>query len=423
MADRLPPLVVFGDDWGRHVSTMQHVHRRLLGAERIIWVNAVNHRVPRLTWYDARRAASKAWQMARGAVATPAAAATPTDTRSSAAPGPAATGAVLPDAVIAPRILPWHNHARVRHLNARLLARDIGRALARVAPGERPLLVSGSPVIVDLLDVLPVRAVCYFCMDDYAHLQGVDASLLMPLEREWIPKVDGLVATAASLVADKRPPSGVAWQLPQGVNYEHFAVPQPMPAEMRDLPRPIVGFAGQLGDACDMPLLRELALAIAPASLVFVGPVASSTEALSGLSNVHYLGAKPYATLPAYVQHFDVGIIPYVHNAWTRAVDPLKLLEYCAAGVPVVATALPEVKKYAAHVAVADSTATMIAMVQEALRVGASAGRAERQALARANTWEARAEQYVDHLREIVAVGDARRLTGAAGTPADRRPT
>jgi glycosyltransferase involved in cell wall biosynthesis len=321
--------------------------------------------------------------------------------------------AQVPDAVIAPRILPWHQLAGVRKSNARSLARDIQAALARVAPGELPLLVSGTPVIVDLLDVLEVRAVCYFCMDDYAHLQGVDPHLIIPLEQRWIPRVDGLVATAASLVADKGPPSGLAWQLPQGVNDQHFATPRPLPADLAAIRGPIIGFAGQLGDACDMALLRHVALAIAPASLVFVGPVATPPTALDGLSNVHLLGARPYAELPAYVQHFDVGLIPYVHNAWTRAVDPLKLLEYCAAGIPVVSTGLPEVHKYAQHVAIADTPEGFVAAVRDAVSQGRDAGRRERQALARANTWEARAAQYEHYLAEILREGDRRRA--AAG--------
>jgi hypothetical protein len=408
VSELLPPLVVFGDDWGRHVSTMQHVHRRLLGTQRVVWVNAVNHRVPRLTWYDARRAAAKGWQMLRGARRT----ATP---RQAMGGTPTTANGASPDAMVAPRILPWHQVPAVRRWNAASLASSIQAALARVAPGELPLLVSGTPVVLDLLDALPVRAVCYFCMDDYAHLQGVDPELIMPLERQWIPRVDGLVATAASLVADKCPPSGLAWQLPQGVNYQHFSTPRPRPSDLAAIRGPIVGFAGQLGDACDMAILRRIAETIAPAALVFVGPVATPPSALDGLPNVHLLGPRPYADLPAYVQHFDVGIVPYVHNAWTRAVDPLKLLEYCAAGVPVVATALPEVQKYASHVAIADTPNLFAAAVRDALAQGRDEGRSARQALALANTWEIRAERYVAHLSAIVAEGDRRRATAAAG--------
>ena len=59
------------------------------------------------------------------------------------------------------------------------------------------------------------------------------------------------------------------------------------------------------------------------------------------------LGPKPFSALPKYIAHFTVGIIPFVVNELTRAVNPIKLREMMAAGCRVVSTALPEVAKYA----------------------------------------------------------------------------
>jgi glycosyltransferase involved in cell wall biosynthesis len=58
---------------------------------------------------------------------------------------------------------------------------------------------------------------------------------------------------------------------------------------------------------------------------------------------MHFLGRRPYADLPAYCKSFDVGLIPFKLNDLTRAVNPIKLREYLAAGLPVVSTPLPEV--------------------------------------------------------------------------------
>ncbi len=55
------------------------------------------------------------------------------------------------------------------------------------------------------------------------------------------------------------------------------------------------------------------------------------------------LGQKPYAELPRYSAYFDVGLIPFEYNDLTLAVNPIKLREYLSAGMPVVATALPEI--------------------------------------------------------------------------------
>jgi glycosyltransferase involved in cell wall biosynthesis len=118
--------------------------------------------------------------------------------------------------------------------------------------------------------------------------------------------------------------------------------------------------------------------------------------------NVHVLGPRPYAELPAYVQSFDVGIIPYVENDWTRAVDPLKLLEYLAAGIPVVASPLPEVEKYRDVVRIAPLGDPFVrATMEAAFDVGGEA-RMRGRLVAKANTWEQRADRFLEIVRDVV---------------------
>jgi glycosyltransferase involved in cell wall biosynthesis len=222
------------------------------------------------------------------------------------------------------------------------------------------------------------------------------------------------VATAQRLVEKKRCASGRGYQLPQGVNYTHFATARPCPADLLDLPRPIVGFAGGVGPGVDVPTIHAIAQAIPSGSVVLVGPVTLPPDLLRG-PNIHVLGARPYIDLPAYVQAFDVGIIPYVDNEWMRAVDPLKLLEYLAAGVPVVSSPLPEVAKYADAVITAPLGADFAAAVMANLASSGSARGAQAQAIASGHSWEHRAERFleiVDEVTAAVASGGSR-----SGTP------
>jgi glycosyltransferase involved in cell wall biosynthesis len=96
------------------------------------------------------------------------------------------------------------------------------------------------------------------------------------------------------------------------------------------------------------------------------------------------------------VQAFDVGIIPYVLNDWTRAVDPLKLLEYLAAGIPVVSTPLPEVRKYAAAITLASGPTEFAHAVVAVCVSDRPALQRARQQVARQQTWEHRAAQFLD---------------------------
>lgn len=382
------PIVVIGDDWGRHVSTSQHLFRRLLGRYPLVWVNSFGHRLPRLTLYDARRATRKLAAMLFNSAKV------------------GSSGMPEPDCIINPRALPWHNIGPIRQLNGWSLARDIRRALHRIAPGEQPLFVTCTPAAYTLVGRLNEIASIYFCIDDYGEIVGTDKDLLDPLERLMLARVDALVATARSLLDTKRPTSGNSLYLPQGVNFDHFATPRALPPDLQDLPRPIIGFAGGVGPAIDFALIREVAAGLPAATVVLVGPHQQRIDEADWPSNVRFLGPRPYADLPAYVQGFDVALIPYVLNAWTRAVDPLKLLEYLAAGIPVVSTELPEVHKYSSVVRIATGSSTFVQAVRAAIDSRDEEARLKRQAVAMENRWEIRAAQFVD-FAERVALSNA----------------
>ncbi|MCH8966815.1 MAG: glycosyltransferase [Planctomycetes bacterium] len=214
--------------------------------------------------------------------------------------------------------------------------------------------------------------------------------------------VDVVVATAESLTRSKVPRSGRTHYLPQGVNYEHFNAPRPEPPDLADIPRPRIGFSGQLSACCDLTLLRHVAVAFPRASLVFVGPVSVDPVTLN-LPNVHFLGRRAYDQLPAYVQHFDVGIVPYLLNEWTVAVDPLKVLEYLAAGIPVVSTKIPELEKYRDAVLVAEDQEGFVRGVRRALAEDKSVARRRGEMIASRNTWEQRAERLLTILDQAAA--------------------
>jgi len=377
---------------------MQHVFRCIIPSRRVFWVNAIGHRVPTLTLTDLRRVAEKA----RYLLLPP----TPSPPRSG--PDHDAT----PEAIINPTVLPWHHRGFVHRLNTLSLTRAIRSSLAAHGCATRPILVTGSPPSVGVLGRLDELASVYFCMDDFLHLPGVSPAMIGPLEQRLLQRVDAVVATAQSLLQSKGPRSGKAFYLPQGVNYEHFATAQPVPSELRDLPRPIIGFAGGVSDCCDFPLLARLAEAYPHASIVLVGPVTTQDRGQLDhlrLSNVHLLGPRPYANLPAYVQCFDVATIPYLLNDWTKAVDPLKLLEYLAAGAPVVTTDIPEVRKYHSNVSIASDQDAFVEQVGRAI-AARDEERPKRQARAKAETWDRRAQEFLAIIDGLSA--------GAASNPA-----
>ena len=124
-------------------------------------------------------------------------------------------------------------------------------------------------------------------------------------------------------------------------------------------------------------------------------------ERLTARPNVHCLGFVPYAELPRYARYFDVGLIPFVLNRLTRAVNPVKLMEYLALGLPVLATRLPELETVAGPIRLGQTPAEFRAGLREALALCGPEARAEARAVARRNTWDRRVEQLSAFLETL----------------------
>ncbi|MFV2001018.1 MAG: hypothetical protein ACC654_11710 [Acidimicrobiia bacterium] len=160
-----------------------------------------------------------------------------------------------------------------------------------------------------------------------------------PFEDSLIQTSDVVIASAADLVtrATRVGRTDVVL-VPNGVNATifdgtHHDRPRDLPAD------PIIGYHGSLyGDWIDWQGIRTVADTYPASSVVLIGENRNTPPDLP--TNVVFLGLKPQNDLPAYLQHFDVGFVPFKVSATTHAVSPLKVYEYLASGVPVAAPPL-----------------------------------------------------------------------------------
>jgi glycosyltransferase involved in cell wall biosynthesis len=195
--------------------------------------------------------------------------------------------------------------------------------------------------------------------------------------------------------------------------FSHFAraADQPLtPVELASVARPIIGFAGNLmASKVDFDLLDELAVSRPEWTILLIGPTrADATGHLRRLSqraNVRYISARPYAELPTYVAAFDVALIPYLANAYTRSCFPLKTYEYLAAGKPVVASGLPELAELAPHVELVVDHDGFVDAVERALTRTTEEEIEARRKIAAANTWETRTARLLQLITAELADG------------------
>ena len=131
---------------------------------------------------------------------------------------------------------------------------------------------------------------------------------------------------------------------PSSVDAAHFGrarANQPDPADQAPVGRPRIGFFGVIDERMDLSLVAAMAAALPRVQFVFIGPVVKIAEdELPRAFNLHWLGAKAYADLPAYMANWDAGWMPFALNAATRFISPTKTPEFLAAGLPLTSTAV-----------------------------------------------------------------------------------
>ncbi len=214
---------------------------------------------------------------------------------------------------------------------------------------KRPVLWYYTPMMLPFSRHLDAAAVVYDCMDELANFRFAPQELVA-LERELFDRADAVFTGGHSLYEAKKHLHRNIHPFPSSVDRAHFAqarAEQPAPADMAALPGPRFGFYGVVDERMDLDLLAKVADARPDWTLVIVGPVVKIDEAdLPRRANLHYLGGKTYAELPAYLACWDVALMPFAINESTRFISPTKTPEYLAGGRPVVSTPITDVVRH-----------------------------------------------------------------------------
>ncbi len=196
-------------------------------------------------------------------------------------------------------------------------------------------------------------------------------------------------------------------KLGNGVEFDHFAAPRPVPDDMKDLPRPRIGYLGLLSHFLDFGVLEALRQARAGGTLVLIGPGSPATDVrvreLAARGGVAVLGPRPYEQAPAYLQAFDVGVIPFrAHDPFVQGINPNKVYQYLASGLPVVTTPLLDLPSDPPMLQYTDDAAGFAAAVGRAL--GRATDREACRALARPYDWGELARRMVMEIESRLGV-------------------
>lgn len=223
----------------------------------------------------------------------------------------------------------------------------------------RIVLYLWRPEFAPALDLMPHDLSCYHIDDEYTF--SITETPIEADEERLIRRAGQVIIHSPALLEKKGHLNPRTMFVPNGVEYADYATPRPEPTDMRAIPHPRVGYTGVIKLQMDFPLLVELARRHSSWSFVFVGPRGNVTgqesllAELVRLPNVHMMGERPVADLPAYVQHFDACMLCYVVNDYTKFIYPLKLHEYLASGRPVVGSPIRTLQDFTHIITLASS--------------------------------------------------------------------
>jgi glycosyltransferase involved in cell wall biosynthesis len=370
-------IICFSADWGQDPLSKHHIVNVLAARNRVLWVNSIGMRRPSATRRDAGRALAKLVRF----LARPLRAVAPGIT------------------VLSPMVAPFHGNPLLDRLNAWWLSRQVKNAAGHLG-FTQPILLTFLPNMAGVCGRLGESLVVYYITDDFTKFAGHPSAAIERMEGELIGRADLVIASARELAAVKSSLGKAIAVIPHGVDHAHFAAalgikPGQFPDDIKTVKRPVIGFYGEINDWIDTGMLAALARMRPDWSLVLLGRIADEAGDLGfllKLPNVHWLGRKQYRELPAYCAAFDVALIPMKLNELTRSVNPLKLREYLAAGVPVVSAPLPEVLPYADVVTFAATAEEYVRAIEELVKHDRATRAPRLSARVSAESWEAGAE-------------------------------
>jgi len=302
--------------------------------------------------------------------------------------------------VMTPINLPFYGSRIGRWFNRVLLVAQLRLAM-RLIGISRPILWVAIPTAAEVAGRLGEKLLLYQVSDKY------DANEDSALSGEVIRRYDRLLKDAADVVLYSgrklfsEATEANRFFLEQAVDFEHFSeLNRASAPELEGIEHPILGYFGSMDYVMDTDLMAEVARLRPGWHWVLLG--LKSNLVRIAAPNIHFLGSKPYVSLPQYIGQFDVCVLPWREsNTFTSYGSAIKVREYLATGKPVVMAPLyeylqtPGLRFYR-------GAKEFIAQVETALAEDSPALAAQRQAVVRDGTWDERASQLAALLHSLL---------------------
>ena len=290
------------------------------------------------------------------------------------------------------------------YFNKNRFWQDINKIIKK-AELDDYLVWSCNPLVTDYFSQLKQASGFIFdAIDDWS-IHPAYQKIKDQLEKNYeiIGKESNLIFTVANELKSKFPPTKTYW-IPNGIDLNHYQQNFNLTdKEIADIPKPIIGYLGHILGRLDLKTIEYLAKHNPDKSIVLAGAFKGKVKywdkglinKLQALPNVYLLGYIPYDKAPMYLQQFSVGIIPHLTDNYVATTNPMKMYEYLACGLPIVASPAPGMDMFP-EIKIAETVEGFNGAVNIAIAGDNETARQERQAIVREHTWQNRVEKILE---------------------------
>ncbi|MCS5640648.1 MAG: glycosyltransferase [Candidatus Marinimicrobia bacterium] len=308
--------------------------------------------------------------------------------------------------------LPYRNHFQwIGWLNQKLLLAKIRRATKKLN-FVHPLLWTFLHQTANMIGKLDESVAIYHCVDDWSVLLPMagmgEPKRIRKDEKKLISCVDVVFRVSAKLLDYYKIPNTKVFDISNGVDIDLFNperyLDESLHDDMKNLPRPIIGFSGSFGKWIDVELLIQVSRRYEEVSIVIIGlnEKNPNIHKLKPLENVHFLGMKSRKKVPQYISGFDVCLMPFNHTEVGKGLLPLKMFEYLALGKPVVAISSEVLEQFEEVLYLADDNDAFVQEIENAMVHDDRKNLVSRREWALKYSWKNRVSKYLNIIQRSI---------------------